>query len=913
MIPWSRVLKRDPYAMARPIRWGSWITRVILSVLVAGATRSGCAGVLYVNGATTNVSGADGRSWTTAYAALGPALAAAIEGDEIWVAAYEYSVTSVSLNLRSGIGLYGGFVGTETEREQRDWRRNRSALRGAAPYVLRVAAGATNTTRIDGLVIFGATSAAIYCERSSPVIANNKICENMPLGRGIYCKNSFAIITNNYLYANGTLAQAGGAINAEGGAPQILNNRIMGNIAAGGAGISCTASSPVIAFNVIQGNTADMAGAGIECYQSSPEIHNNWLLWNRVNYDNIGGGGISCSQPGSPNIRNNVFVGNSVAILQNQGRGGAIYCNTQSSPSIVNNTILRCGLPSAGACLYSTSTNALLVANNVIAFNGAGIESAVAPVLRNNCVAENPNGNYLGIPDPTGTMGNLSLPPLLLEDSRYGRICLQPDSPCRDAGDSTLVGVGETDVYGQPRIQGGSIDIGAQETDGSTNLVETPIVRVSPEGNDDQDGSTWALAKRTVQLAIQQATETRGEVWVREGTYHENLFLRHNVYLYGGFRGDETTRAQRDFRTHETILDADQRGRVVSAAFLGAYAVIDGFTIRNGLANIGGGVLARASSIEIANNVITGNHAVFGSGVYCASEGTIPATPLIFNNRIQSNRAALQSVGFLNHLGGAGIGCVSANPRILNNLVMSNVVERGDSSRPAKGAGILLLSSPASVLNNTILGNQIEGASADDLGAGIYFQSTSTNPNGMMVNNLIAFNSSGLRVGKSLPPLTNNLLFGNTFFEVGLPAGALSPLGTNGNISVDPKLDPLGDGAHLGTGSPCIDAGDNTAVSGEALDLDGNPRISGRAVDIGAFEHVTGPSFSLRWAPKAAGVGWGLWLNGEADQRYVVEASPDLTSWTPLSTNVLQSATAEVIDPASDSLLGQRFYRAVWR
>lgn len=64
----------------------------------------------------------------------------------------------------------------------------------------------------------------------------------------------------------------------------------------------------------------------------------------------------------------------------------------------------------------------------------------------------------------------------------------------------------------------------------------------------------------------------------------------------------------------------------------------------------------------------------------------------------------------------------------------------------------------------------------------------------------------------------------------------------DGNISSDPLLnanDPSSDDyLTLRAGSPCINAGDNSAVpSGITTDLAGNPRISGSTVDMGAYEY----------------------------------------------------------------------------
>ena len=57
-----------------------------------------------------------------------------------------------------------------------------------------------------------------------------------------------------------------------------------------------------------------------------------------------------------------------------------------------------------------------------------------------------------------------------------------------------------------------------------------------------------------------------------------------------------------------------------------------------------------------------------------------------------------------------------------------------------------------------------------------------------------------------------------------------------GNIGDDPLFaDAEGGDFHPLTGSPCVDAGDSSAMQAGAMDLDGSVRIMGAAVDIGAM------------------------------------------------------------------------------
>lgn len=134
-----------------------------------------------------------------------------------------------------------------------------------------------------------------------------------------------------------------------------------------------------------------------------------------------------------------------------------------------------------------------------------------------------------------------------------------------------------------------------------------------------------------------------------------------------------------------------------------------------------------------------------------------------------------------------------------------------------------------------------------------------------------AEHGGGIYKGSSdglIPTVTNCILWGNDPTQIWIsPIATDPPLVTYsdvqggwsgvGNIDDDPLFMDADNNLRLSPGSPCIDAGDDTAVF-SLTDLDGNPRIQGTCVDMGAFEAPPA-------APETMLAGLALFILDEVD------------------------------------------------
>ena len=381
----------------------------------------------------------DGLAWTKAKCTVQGAIESLRgTGGEVWVARGIYRER---IALAQAVHLFGGFAGSEDSRTQRDPALNATVLDGEALGSVVTAEYLGSWGTLDGFVItngLASQGGGVRCYFASPTISSNRVVGNST--------------------QRGSSINGGGGLYCEYASPWIRNNTIADNSAPRGGGIySSSHSSPAIENNLIVSNTAStsggsapLGGGGMCVNAGTPTIANNLLAYNRAVNTSAGGrvygGGVLLYQSYRPQISNNT-------LLQNT----AVNTNSDSTSTELGGALFIVG------ALFIQSTN-VLVANNLLASNSSGIlvgSGSGGLDSRNNCVSGSATFNYSGLPDPTGTNGNLSVDPLLV--STNGDFHLTPESPCIGAGDDSVVSRSWVDLDGQVRIAGPHVDIGADE------------------------------------------------------------------------------------------------------------------------------------------------------------------------------------------------------------------------------------------------------------------------------------------------------------------------------------------------------------------------------------------------------------------------------------------------------------------
>lgn len=478
---------------------------VLLALIPVFVTPS-IAARLYVN---LNASGPahNGASWPTAYLKISDAIAAAAptNGAEIWVAAGKYQETVTVPSLIYGIGLYGGFAGTETDRSQRNSASNITII--DAQYngtVVTFQSGVFSGTVLDGFRLTNGTGTpyansstgktdlyggGILCKSwSSPTISNNNIVSNevgsytadRAFGGGIAVLGGNPVIDGNQITSNLALNFGGGIYAASGTYPRITNNVIQGNTGELGGGGIYAPLGTYIGHDQILGNTGSGGGcAGVQIDGTTEANVNAPTTTVEYNYikDNDGGAfehsGTNPSTVGTPfiMIHDNFISGN-------KGDSGSAFFLLDSYAHIYNNTIINNVAKNVNyerGVIYAfnaTGTGAPILENNIFAYNSAGYLDGTVdgmhPFFFNNCFYSNGSYDYKSTnanPDPTTSNGNIKVDPKFAHLSNTTAVDyrLSAGSPCRDTGYDAAVSNTSYDLDGEPRLDGAHVDMGAWE------------------------------------------------------------------------------------------------------------------------------------------------------------------------------------------------------------------------------------------------------------------------------------------------------------------------------------------------------------------------------------------------------------------------------------------------------------------
>jgi hypothetical protein len=348
-------------------------------------------------------SGADGMSWETAYNTVSAGIANSASGGAIWIKSATYNE---SINLKTGVSLYGGFAGTEADDEfsLRNWKNNVTAIDGTGRGHSVVRCNSVNQVTMDGLSIVKGMPTVDSEAGGVTLVSSQVIIRNCTIGWNQSLDESYYAGGIGSLYSNLVCEYS-----------SIIENR-------GGGGIGSAQGSLVLRSCVLDSNRNRFnlaLGGGLSFQSGSGYLETCLILRNSV----LGGGSSGDSAGGG------VYSGGGVLYLTNctlaentadyvqEGNGFGIYCGNRLS-----------GQPSSAAlknCIVSAAKSPI---------SGGLFTISHSDIYPNPLV----NGD-----------GNLNVDPHFIGGDPFN-YHLSSDSPCIDSGTKTELLVTDLDGNSRP-------------------------------------------------------------------------------------------------------------------------------------------------------------------------------------------------------------------------------------------------------------------------------------------------------------------------------------------------------------------------------------------------------------------------------------------------------------------------------
>ncbi|NLF32145.1 MAG: LEPR-XLL domain-containing protein [Planctomycetes bacterium] len=672
--------------------------------------------------------------------------------------------------------------------------------------VLAVAPGAR--AEITGLTLTGGAGVreggGIY-NRGTLTLTNVTVCGNAvaPLGPGWLVlggglSNLGTLTAIGSTFAGNASTDYGGGL-ANWGAMTLVDTVISGNASARSAGIVQVEGELEMARCLVVGNHADRKGGGVHLSGGIGRIVNTVIAANRA-----GGGGLD--------------------------EGGGLSA-AHATVTVTNCTIAG-NYAGGGAGIASTSGNAIVLHNTIVAFNvahsGGEIEGAVS--IRGSLLFCDPGFIRPPSAGPDGTWGTA--------DDDAGDLRLAATSVAINTADDALAVDADgqplaTDAAGNPRTADGRTDVGAYEHQGPPAAAREPLSTVVTTGDDTVDITDGRTSLREACLAA--------------------MLLGGDVTFASDLDGGTIALAGGALRLYQPVtIDAMSSGGVtivggqdnVISVGTGARVDLLGLTLTGGSGTWGGGI-ANSGTLTLTGCTVSDNAAWCGGGIY--NHGTLVLDrSTVSDNRLTEGPYA----GYDTY--GAGI-CNWGGTVLLTG---SRVLRNATSPEWAEGGGIYNTGGAVTVSNSVIASNRASG-----YGGGVCSADTfGDKPVVTLINCTVAANGSeddraGIMNIRGTLALANTIVAFNT---IETSHGQISGSSTESHCLIgdaplfvrDPSIGPDGvwgtsdddpGDLRLRPGSAAIDAGDTAlAVDAEgsplAYDVAGGIRVQGARVDIGACE-----------------------------------------------------------------------------
>jgi len=821
------------------------------------------ATVIFVDYSSTGTN--TGASWTNAYTSLQSAVANAVSGDEVWVAAGTYipsaypvgrtstDIREYSFYLESGVEYYGGFAGTETLRSQRDYANNATVLSGNITgnncYHVLVSAnessvvldgftvtaghanGGTNAT-INGQSGFWANNGGGVFTMFTTMTVENCIISDNTAGYGgairgiggtttlINCtltgnagtahagaiSMSGTLVVSGCTFTSNTTATSsngnGGAIQISGGGATISNTSFISNVGRIGGAIHHYNSQLTISTSTFSNNSATNHGGALYASHTAFTVTKCVFDGNTATNN---GGGISTGWGATMTLNNSVFSENT------SGSSGGAISNDMINGSAINCTFYANTAAVKGGAYSSAQTSSHINGKNCVFFgNKKGTSTNVAG-------ADTYGGSFTysltqsnsNFSSGTGIVNNQD--PLFINASDpdgADNVWMTADDGLRFFSNSPAYGVGtssgapSTDITGASRAS--SPSMGAYEGFSYTRYL------VDIDATGTGAGTSWTNAYTGLQDAI-DASSVGDEIWVAAGTYKPNVIPQ--------FQSTSTDNRNKTFAINKNIA--------IYGGFDGTEYVLS----------------QRDAKLNIT--VLSGDRGTVGSVTdncyHVVMTANLSSTAIIDGFTIQDGNANGGNItnqyagrNFARQLGG-GIASNFSSPTLSNLIIKNNRAKNGagvsnresssylinltfvDNIATEKGGGVANIATGSpSIINCVFSGNL-----ADDFGGGIYSENSPTITNCSFFNNKATTTSKGgggvYAKNAGTTTVSNCIFFGNKIGSSTTNAGSDIKNGNGHTTTVDYSMVQLASGSYTSGNTNALTSATNMVYNQDPL------------------------------------------------------------------------------------------------